>query len=171
MAELWSDDEAAAFVRDCASAGEAVALRVYTSRLLGRDRSLVLHGGGNTSVKTTQRDLLGREVEVLCVNNKLSAVRALVQVAGSANAGMLDALDAGDADRAEHEFRKIGVALTKARQFQAEADACSGDDGVTPGVTEVEVTNEGLSETDDTERIDDGNTAVGDEPPGTSPFE
>ena len=67
MPDLWSDDEAAAFVREFASAGEAVALRVYTSRLLGRDRSLVLHGGGNTSVKTTQRDLLGREVEVLCV--------------------------------------------------------------------------------------------------------
>ena len=94
-----------------------------------------------------------------------------VQVAGNANASMQDALASGDAERADHEFRKIGVALTKARQFKAEADACSGGDGVTPGVTEVEVTNEGLSESDDTEQIDDGNTGVGDEPPGTSPFE
>lgn len=113
----------------------------------------------------------GDPIESLCVNNKLSAVRALVQVAGNANASMQDALASGDAERADHEFRKIGVALTKARQFKAEADACSGGDGVTPGVTEVEVTNEGLSESDDTEQIDDGNTGVGDEPPGTSPFE
>ena len=28
-----------------------LAMRVYTSRLLGGDQDLVLHGGGNTSVK------------------------------------------------------------------------------------------------------------------------
>ena len=32
-----------------------LALRVYTSRLLGQDPSLVLHGGGNTSVKITEK--------------------------------------------------------------------------------------------------------------------
>ena len=47
--------------------GRDLAARVYTSRLLGRDPRLVLHGGGNTSVKTTMRDLLGEEVAVLCV--------------------------------------------------------------------------------------------------------
>ncbi len=113
----------------------------------------------------------GDPVEVLCVNNKLSAVRALVQVSEGANAVMQSSLAGGDPQRAEHEFRKVGVALTKVRQLKAEADACSGDDSLTPGVTEVEVTNEGLSESDDTERIEDGNTGVGDEPPGTSPYE
>ena len=44
-----------------------LALRVYTSRLLGSEPKLVLHGGGNTSVKTVMRDLLGVEAEVLCV--------------------------------------------------------------------------------------------------------
>lgn len=44
-----------------------IALRVYTSRLLGRDPALVLHGGGNTSVKTVLADQLERPVEVLCV--------------------------------------------------------------------------------------------------------
>ena len=39
--------------------GEDIALRVYTTRLLGRDPLLVLHGGGNTSVKTRARDDLG----------------------------------------------------------------------------------------------------------------
>src|SRR6202046_1580201 len=47
--------------------GRDLALRVYTSRLLGRDPQLVLHGGGNTSVKTVMRDFLGDEIEVLCV--------------------------------------------------------------------------------------------------------
>src|SRR6185295_14155673 len=40
---------------------------VYTSRLLGRDRSLVLHGGGNTSVKLREKDLFGEEQDVLYV--------------------------------------------------------------------------------------------------------
>src|SRR5215470_8999570 len=44
-----------------------LALRVYTTRLLGADPRLVLHGGGNTSVKTRTPDLMGREVDVLCV--------------------------------------------------------------------------------------------------------
>lgn len=44
-----------------------LAARVYTTRLLGRDPKLVLHGGGNTSVKTRMKDLLGEETEVLCV--------------------------------------------------------------------------------------------------------
>ena len=44
-----------------------LALRVYTTRLLGSDPALVLHGGGNTSIKLTLLDLLGAPAEVLCV--------------------------------------------------------------------------------------------------------
>ena len=44
-----------------------LALRIYTTRLLGADLRLVLHGGGNTSIKTRTPDLMGREVEVLYV--------------------------------------------------------------------------------------------------------
>ncbi|HLH91682.1 MAG TPA: bifunctional aldolase/short-chain dehydrogenase [Xanthobacteraceae bacterium] len=47
--------------------GRDLALRVYTTRLLGQDPRLVLHGGGNTSVKTTVPDLLGQGTAVLCV--------------------------------------------------------------------------------------------------------
>ncbi|MGA0060427.1 MAG: bifunctional aldolase/short-chain dehydrogenase [Planctomycetota bacterium] len=48
--------------------GEDLALRVYTSRLIGKDPGLVLHGGGNTSVKTTVHDtVLGEDLDVLCV--------------------------------------------------------------------------------------------------------
>ena len=67
--DLWSDDDARAAVERYAGqgVGEDLALRTYSARLLGRDPRLVLHGGGNTSVKTRQRDVFGEEVEVLCV--------------------------------------------------------------------------------------------------------
>jgi rhamnose utilization protein RhaD (predicted bifunctional aldolase and dehydrogenase)/NAD(P)-dependent dehydrogenase (short-subunit alcohol dehydrogenase family) len=69
MKSRWRDDEAEAMVTRYAQQGigRDLALRVYTSRLLGQDPLLVLHGGGNTSVKTTAQDLAGDEVEVLCV--------------------------------------------------------------------------------------------------------
>ena len=60
MKSLWNDDEAARFEGD-------LGLRVYSSRLLGRDPSLVLHGGGNTSVKITEPDLFGKPREILYV--------------------------------------------------------------------------------------------------------
>ncbi|MBC7172936.1 MAG: class II aldolase/adducin family protein, partial [Polyangiaceae bacterium] len=68
MQSKWSDDDARAYVERYAPKVNAdIALRVYTSRLIGAEEALVLHGGGNTSVKTRLRDDLGEEVEVLCV--------------------------------------------------------------------------------------------------------
>ena len=61
MRSRWSDKEGAGL------AGDPLGLRVYTSRLLGSDPSLVLHGGGNTSVKATTEDTFGDEEEVLFV--------------------------------------------------------------------------------------------------------
>jgi rhamnose utilization protein RhaD (predicted bifunctional aldolase and dehydrogenase)/NAD(P)-dependent dehydrogenase (short-subunit alcohol dehydrogenase family) len=60
MKSLWNDIDAARFH------GELGA-RVYSSRLLGRDKSLVLHGGGNTSVKIRERNLIGEKEEILYV--------------------------------------------------------------------------------------------------------
>jgi len=60
MKSLWDDQEAAQYLGD-------LGMRVYTSRLLGRDPSLVLHGGGNTSVKITESDILGAAQEILYV--------------------------------------------------------------------------------------------------------
>ncbi len=60
MKSLWNDHDAAQFT-------DELGLRVYTSRLLGRDPSLVLHGGGNTSVKITRKNILGEEEEILYV--------------------------------------------------------------------------------------------------------
>ncbi len=69
MDSLWSTNEADLFVSQYADDGvnQDLALRVYTSRLLGSDPRLVLHGGGNTSVKTIQTDIVGEAVDVLCV--------------------------------------------------------------------------------------------------------
>ena len=69
MKNLWSDREAEAAVRRYGAdgIGRDLALRVYTTRLLGGEPRLVLHGGGNTSLKTRMTDLAGDEVEVLCV--------------------------------------------------------------------------------------------------------
>jgi rhamnose utilization protein RhaD (predicted bifunctional aldolase and dehydrogenase)/NAD(P)-dependent dehydrogenase (short-subunit alcohol dehydrogenase family) len=69
MKNLWSDAEARAAVRQYAKQGvnEDLALRVYTTRLLGGEPRLVQHGGGNTSVKTAVEDRTGETVEVLCV--------------------------------------------------------------------------------------------------------
>jgi rhamnose utilization protein RhaD (predicted bifunctional aldolase and dehydrogenase)/NAD(P)-dependent dehydrogenase (short-subunit alcohol dehydrogenase family) len=69
MLSQWSDADSERLVDHYAGRGVArdLALRVYTSRLLGRDPKLVLHGGGNTSVKTVVNDLLDEEAEVLCV--------------------------------------------------------------------------------------------------------
>lgn len=68
MENRWSDaDAAAAVARLGPEWGEDMALRVYTSRLIGADPGLVLHGGGNTSLKATATTLVGDEVEVLHV--------------------------------------------------------------------------------------------------------
>lgn len=60
MNSLWNDAEAA-------QRSGPLGLRVYSSRLLGRDKSLVLHGGGNASVKLREQSLFGEDEDVLYV--------------------------------------------------------------------------------------------------------
>jgi rhamnose utilization protein RhaD (predicted bifunctional aldolase and dehydrogenase)/NAD(P)-dependent dehydrogenase (short-subunit alcohol dehydrogenase family) len=60
MKSLWNDTEAAQYPG-------ALGQRVYSSRLLGRDKRLVLHGGGNTSVKILEQNIFGEEETVLYV--------------------------------------------------------------------------------------------------------
>ncbi len=64
-------DETAAAARVAAAgddpADQALALRVYTSRLIGQDPDLVMHGGGNTSVKVRRGNLFGETEDVLHV--------------------------------------------------------------------------------------------------------
>ena len=69
MNNLWDEADARAAIDryGALGVGEDLALRTYSARLLGADSSLVLHGGGNTSVKGTARDLFGEEMAVLYV--------------------------------------------------------------------------------------------------------
>ena len=69
MKSQWSDADAQEFVTRYAPKGvnADLAVRTYTTRLLGSDPKMVLHGGGNTSVKTTVKDQLGEDVEVICI--------------------------------------------------------------------------------------------------------
>jgi len=60
MKSLWNEQDASCFSSD-------LELRVYTSRLLGKDPSLVLHGGGNTSVKSSVENLFGEKEDILFV--------------------------------------------------------------------------------------------------------
>jgi rhamnulose-1-phosphate aldolase/alcohol dehydrogenase len=60
---LWSDADAAGYISRYQNPD--LALRIYSSRLLGQEPRLVLHGGGNTSVKTTETDLFGIKTPVL----------------------------------------------------------------------------------------------------------
>lgn len=72
MKNLWNSAEAAGFPGD-------LGQRVYSSRLLGRDESLVLHGGGNTSVKTLEHNIFGEEEAILWVKGSgwdLAAIEA-----------------------------------------------------------------------------------------------
>ena len=61
MQSLWSDSEARKFGKS------PIQRRVYTSRLLGREPQLVLHGGGNTSVKVRERTFFGEKEDILYV--------------------------------------------------------------------------------------------------------
>src|SRR3569623_1034509 len=61
MQSFWNDDEARSFGTD------PLGQRVYTSRLLGRNPALVLHGGGNTSVKAEEKDFFGDPVSLCYV--------------------------------------------------------------------------------------------------------
>ena len=68
MKNQWSDDDASLFVALYAEKwGEDLALRTYTSRLLGAEENLVLHGGGNTSVKGFATNILSEQVPAIYV--------------------------------------------------------------------------------------------------------
>ena len=69
MKNNWSKSFANKYIKKYKKLGfsKDLALRVYTTRLLGRNKELVLHGGGNTSVKTTIKDIDGKKYKVLCV--------------------------------------------------------------------------------------------------------
>jgi rhamnose utilization protein RhaD (predicted bifunctional aldolase and dehydrogenase)/NAD(P)-dependent dehydrogenase (short-subunit alcohol dehydrogenase family) len=83
MKSGWAEHDAQVLVAQCAKSGidRELALRIYTTRLLGRDPKLVLHGGGNSSLKTRMRDRFGEEVEILRIKAS-GAEMAAIEVEG-----------------------------------------------------------------------------------------
>jgi rhamnose utilization protein RhaD (predicted bifunctional aldolase and dehydrogenase)/NAD(P)-dependent dehydrogenase (short-subunit alcohol dehydrogenase family) len=109
MENLWSDKDAESYIDQFSTSevNQDVALRVYTSRLLGGEPKLVLHGGGNTSAKTTMPDMLGQDTDVLCVKGsgwdlgdieppglpavRLEPIRQLAELSTLSDGGMINA--------------------------------------------------------------------------------
>jgi len=61
MKNLWTEKEAKLF------SNSKLSMRVYSSRLLGRNPELVLHGGGNTSVKGYYRNIFNEKIKTLFI--------------------------------------------------------------------------------------------------------
>ena len=126
MKSRWSEAEAAQFTGP-------LGPRVYTSRLLGRDKSLVLHGGGNTSVKLREKDVFGVEHDVLYVKGSgcgprdhqrggLRAVAAALPAEAGAPAG---AVRCADAERAQHPRPALRRAVAFGRDPAARPPAAT----------------------------------------------
>jgi rhamnulose-1-phosphate aldolase/alcohol dehydrogenase len=78
MRSCWNDAEAAAAVERWANPyGTDMALCVYGSRLIGADTDLVLHGGGNTSLKAPRQSLFGDQITILFVKGSGSDLHAM----------------------------------------------------------------------------------------------
>lgn len=79
--------------------------------------------------------------QIECLTRKLTPMRALSEVSSLSSNTMKQALAANDPVHADQEFRKVAVALTKTREFLAEAQACVGETGVQRGQASATVTD------------------------------
>ncbi|MEQ1503626.1 MAG: hypothetical protein ABMB14_15415 [Myxococcota bacterium] len=104
-----------------------------------------------------------------CLINRLTSVRALLQVSESAEVMMRDAIAAGGEEQANHEFRKIAVAVTKTRMLLAEAQRCASDQVVESGTTLVDWES-ALADEDDLDDLAITDFDIGLDPPQVSPF-
>jgi len=117
MQSLWSD-------ADCATYEGPLGPRVYSSRLLGADPTLVMHGGGNTSVKLPGTDGLGRPVDLLYVKGSGSDL-ATMSAAGFAPVRLAHLLELAElpelSDAAMAEQLRLGCIRTDAPAPSVEA--------------------------------------------------
>lgn len=123
-----------------------------------------------SAVKTVEKLLEQAQKEknvehIECLTRKLTPLRALYEVTRQSNTTMQAALAASDSVHADQEFRKVAVALTKSRDFLAEAQACVGDAGVKRGDASVSINEGGENLVSDSNV--EGEIDV--EPPGGSP--
>ena len=104
-----------------------------------------------------------------CLINRLTSVRALLQVSEGAESAMRSAITAGEEEKANHEFRKIAVAVSKTRMLLAEAQRCAADQDLESGTTVVEWFDQ-LSEGDPFEEVEINDFDISIDPPQVSPF-
>jgi hypothetical protein len=111
------------------------------------------------------------EEMIRCVQNKLSNVRALMMVSERASGAMKEAQAVSNAKAAEHEFVKVVVSLARVRQFVSDAAGCVGEGASSDGTSEVQVTQSGLKEGDDSDtEFDNYFLVIGVDPVDVSPF-
>ena len=87
--------------------------------------------------ETARRD--GNVEQLQCLTNRLTSLRALVQVTESADASMRTAATQRSADLVDHEFRKISVAHTKSQTLASEAQRCTNEQVTNNGDTSIRV--------------------------------
>jgi len=112
-----------------------------------------------------------QEAQVIeCLLSRLTAIRALQSVSQRAEGAMKDAIDAGSEEKANHEFRKIAVAVAKSRQLRAEANRCSVSDesGGNATIVDWESFLEEYGDVFDEYDLDE--LDFGQDPPQVSPF-
>ncbi len=114
----------------------------------------------------------GNPDKIRCVEDKLASLRALKEVTVRAQGAMTEALASSDPtgpERADHELRKVGIAVSKFRQIYSEAAACVGESSV-DGTAEVAVNQQGLTDQGETdEQV--GDVQIDEDPPQYTPFE
>ncbi|MCK5783304.1 MAG: class II aldolase/adducin family protein, partial [Desulfobacterales bacterium] len=77
MKNCFKKNELKACIDTYAAYPEELARCVYTSRLIGSNSGLVLHGGGNTSVKLKSTDIFGEEIDIVYVKGSGSDLAAI----------------------------------------------------------------------------------------------
>lgn len=107
-----------------------------------------------------------------CLTTRQTALRALSQVSETAEGSLQMALASKQVEKADHEYRKIAVALGKGRILRAEAEGCLSEGELQSGQTMVDWNSDGdFSDQDETsERPNDDELEIGMDPPDVSPF-
>jgi len=110
-------------------------------------------------------------VKIKCINENLTAIKALLKIAEQADVSLQEAVIKKDEIVAQHEFEKVEIAYQKAKSLNQEANACAGKISMTPGETKVEVEEpKDITERDPTEKpkVD---IIVVERPPRASPYQ
>lgn len=110
-------------------------------------------------------------VKINCINENLTAIKALLKIAEQADVALQEAIIKKDDIVAQHEFEKIEIAYQKAKSLFQEANACAGKISMTPGETKVEVEEpKDITERDPTEEPKKDIIVV-ERPPRASPYQ